>query len=193
MNFQSGRRYSLAAVTGVMAAALAANSPIFGMRIAPSPGNTMRARIDRVRLQWTTLTGFTTPVTAGRRLELIRASAAPLGGGSAITDIGKRYNGLPESMFDESNGGDVRIATTAALTQAGVVYEPVPVRIMTLSHVGAAGGFSDREYIMEPSEEKELVLAPGELMVIRNPVAMDAAGTFQLGVEVDWREIVPTL
>jgi hypothetical protein len=34
-----------------------------------------------------------------------------------------------------------------------------------------------------------LILNPGELMAIRTGAAMDAAGTWQLGVNVDWTEI----
>ena len=35
---------------------------------------------------------------------------------------------------------------------------------------------------------RRLQLDPGQALLIRNPQAMDAAGTFQLAVAVDWYE-----
>lgn len=38
------------------------------------------------------------------------------------------------------------------------------------------------------SESCPIILEPGQLIAIRNPVVMDAAGTFQVSVAVDWHE-----
>jgi hypothetical protein len=38
------------------------------------------------------------------------------------------------------------------------------------------------------AESQPIQLDPGQALLIRNPQAMDAAGTFQLAVAVDWYE-----
>lgn len=189
MNYQSGRRYSLALQSGIMAAALAANSPVFAMKLSTDAD--VRARIDRLRLMWTTITAFTVPVTAGRRLELIRATGVSAdSGGTDIVDIGKRFARDDVSKFDDSVAGSfVRMATTGTLTLTAPTFESHPMIVMPLSHVGAAGGFLDVEHRFMPTEGNELVVSPGESLVLRNPVVMDAAGTWQLTVLADWREV----
>jgi hypothetical protein len=189
MNFEAGRRYSLALMTGVMAAGLAANAPIFAMRL--SPAASVRARFDRIRLQMSTIAAFTVPVTAGRAIQIIRGHTAAMTGGVAVTDEGQKIFSDATSQFDDNNGGDVRIASTAALTVGTTTYDVQAMRQMTLSHLGAAGAFADREYLMAPTEHNEIQIAPGDLLIVRNgPNAMDAGGTFQLAIELDWRETV---
>lgn len=188
MNFEPGRRYSLALMSGVIAAGLAASAPLFAMRLNPTA--TVRARFDRIRLQMTTIAAFTVPITAGRAIEVRRGRAAAMTGGTAVTDEGQRTFSDPTSQFDDNNGGDVRIASTGALTPGAATFDVQALRLMSLSHVGAAGAFLDREYILPPDRCQEIVIGPGELLVVRNsPNAMDAGGTFQLALELDWREV----
>jgi len=184
-----GTGFGVAGVTGTIAAALAANSSIFAMRLDPSSPN--RAFIDRIRMQWTTIVAFTTPLTAGRRLGLFRGSGAATSGGTAIATAVRKHTAFgATSEFDAANGGDIRIAATAALTVTGITYETDPIALVTASHVGAAGGFFEALLEFSASESSEIVLEPGQLLAIRNPVAMDAAGTWQLSVQVQWREAV---
>lgn len=177
--------YAIAGVTGTMAAALAANSSVFTMRLDPAAGATYKLYVARIRLEWTTIVAFTTPITAGRRLALFRGSAAtPTGGTSLTANIAKK---------DTADGAtkviDARIATTGALTVTGVTYEAGQHRDMSLVHVGTAGAYSERIWEFNASDAGgEIVLNQGELLAIRNPAAMDAAGTWQLGVDVDWME-----
>jgi hypothetical protein len=130
MNFEAGRRYSLALMTGVMAAGLAANAPIFAMRL---PASAYRARFDRIRLQMNTIAAFTVPVTAGRAIQIIRGHTAAMTGGVAVTDEGQKIFSDATSQFDDNNGGDVRIASTAALTVGTTTYDVQAMRQMTLS------------------------------------------------------------
>ena len=186
INVPRGKGFAVSNVTGAVAAALAANSTVFAMRLDPGAGE--RAFIDRVRLQWTTLVAFTVPVTAGRRLALYRGSGAATGGGTSIPAANRKWSRSATSEFDVANGGDIRIATTAALTVTGITWETDPIAMMTVSHVGAAGGFYETVFEFAPSESYEITLEPGQLLGVRNPVVMDAAGTWQLGVNVQWRE-----
>lgn len=181
-----GVGHGLSAVTGVLAAALGANSTVFAMRLDPS--SAVRAYIDRIRLQYTTIVAYTVPLTAGRRLGIYRGAGAGTTGGTSIPSVVKKHTLLASSEFDTANGGAVSIAATAALTVAGITFEADPVAMMTLSHVGAAGAYLETVFEFAPSESYEIVLEPGQLLAIRNPIAMDAAGTWQLGVNVQWRE-----
>lgn len=181
-----GVGYGTSGITGAIAAALTANNPVFAMRLDPS--SAVRAYIDRVRLQFVTLAAFTVPITAGRRLALYRGSGAATSGGVGIAAAVKKHTALASSEFDVANGGDIRIASTGGLAAAGITFEAEPIATMTLVHVGAAGAYIESIFEFAPSESYEIVLEPGQLLVVRNPAAMDAAGTWQLGVNVQWRE-----
>ncbi|HZN48546.1 MAG TPA: hypothetical protein VFB71_13050 [Ramlibacter sp.] len=177
-----GDGFSVAAITGTIAAALAQDSALFVARLSPTA--TESAYVDWLKLRWTTLIAFTTPITAGRQLALYRGSGAAASGGTAIAAAAESADFPPVSFFNATPGGDMRIATTGALTVAGITFETAPQERVTLSHVGAAGAFY--ETLLVP--RIPILIAPGELIAIRNPVAMDAAGTFQLGVTMGWSE-----
>lgn len=182
-----GQGFAVSSVTGTIAAALAANSSVFAMRL--DPGSANRLWLDRVRLQWTTLVAFTVPITAGRRIGIYRGSGAAASGGTAIAAAVRKHTAFgASSEADPANGGDLRIATTGALTVAGITFETDPIATMTLSHLGAAGAYLESVFEFAPSESCEVVLEPGQLLAIRNPAAMDAAGTWQLSVNLQWRE-----
>lgn len=181
-----GDAFGVGAVTGTVAAALAANAAVFAMRMDPSAGK--NAYIERLRLQFTTIVAFTTPVTAGRRLSIFRGSGAAASGGAAIATVAQKDSTSAPSECNTAQGGDVRIATTGALTVTGIAFEAVEFRTMSLVHVGAAGAFIESIFEFHATESAPIILQPGQLMAIRNPVAMDAAGTWQLGVGVDWYE-----
>ena len=182
-----GYGFTVAATTGTIAAALDANSSVFAMRL--DPGTTKRAFIERIRLEFTTIVAFTTPVTAGRRLALFRGSGAAASGGTAIAaPVPKSSSASGVSEFGTAVGGDVRIASTGALTVTGITFETNPIDEFSLVHVGAAGAYREAIYEYGSSVCQPIQLDPGQLLAIRNPVAMDAAGTWQLAVNIDWFE-----
>jgi hypothetical protein len=183
---QRGVPFSVSATTGTIAAALAANASVFAMRL--DPGATVNVFIERIRLQYTTLVAFTVPLTAGRRLELYRGSGAATSGGTSIPAAAKKSSTSVASECDLAQGGDIRIATTGALTVTGITFETPPVKTMHLVHVGAAGGYAERVWELHASESAPAQLQPGQLIAIRTPAAFDAAGTWQLGIDVDWHE-----
>lgn len=184
-------QYAAAAVTGTIAAALAANATVWAMRYDPGAGARL-AVIERIRLAFTCIVAFTTPVVAGRRLGLFRGAGAPTAGGAQmLCTNAQKSTAFADTEFTTANGGDMRIATTGALTVTGITYETEPFRLMTLSHVGSAGAYAERLWEFHPGECAPMILQPGQLLAVRNPVAMDAAGTWQLEVNVDWYEITP--
>lgn len=182
-----GNAYSTTGVTGTVGAALGANSSVFAMRI--DPGSAVLAFIERIRIMYTTIAAYTTPLTPGRRLALYRGSGAATSGGAALVAVAKDSTSAP-SECNIAQGGDVRIATTGALTVTGITYETDPIRTLMLVHVGNAGNYIETLFEFHASECAPIILQPGQLLAIRNPVAMDAAGTWQLGINVDWHEAV---
>jgi len=182
----TGSNYTIAAKTGTVGAAIAAGGAILAMRL--DPGSTKKAWINFVRLRWTTIAAFTTPVTQTRSLVLTRGSGAAASGGTSIPVATKKDSTYSASEFDLALGGDMRISTTGALTVTGITWETINLGEVTLSHVGAAGGYIEATYEFA-ARTHEIELNPGELLGIRvGPSAMDAAGTWSLGVEVAWRE-----
>jgi hypothetical protein len=182
-----GDRYSQANVTGTIAAALAANAAVYAMR--SNPGTNRKIRIHRLRLQFTCIVAFTVPITAARRLAVFRGAGAAASGGTALGVTSERDSLSPASQCDIGQGGDQRIASTGALTVTGITFEASPLKIMSLTHVGGAGQFFEQVIEFDDDSGGPLILNPGEVMAIRSPVAMDAAGTWQLGVNADWSEL----
>lgn len=182
-----GTGFSVAKTTGIIGAALAVNSSVFAMRL--DPGSPNRAFIDRIRLQWTCLVAFTVPITAGRRLALYRGAGAGTTGGTSITSASRKWTTFGSSSeFDTANGGAMSISATGALTVTGITFEADELFQTSLAHVGAAGAMHEVVWECNPSESSEIVLEPGQLLAVRNPLLMDAAGTWQLSVGVQWRE-----
>lgn len=178
--------YCISNITGVIGAAAGANSTFFVMRIDPAAGASYKAYVGQIRLQYTTIVAFTTPVTAGRRLVLHRGAGAAASAGTSLPVAPKKDSADGNSQFNSGEGGDMRIATTGTLTVTGITFEPEMIRTLTLSHVGTAGASIEALWEFRPGDE--LVLNQGELLGIRNPVSFDAAGTWQLSVNVDWYE-----
>ena len=182
----TGSNYTVATKTGTVGAAIAAGGTVFAMRL--DPGSTKKAWVDSLKLRWTTVVAFTTPITQTRSLVITRGSGAASSGGTSIAAATKKDSTYGASEFDVALGGDIRIATTAALTVTGITWEAVNIGELTLAHVGAAGNFYEAVYEFSVRNH-EIELNPGELLGIRvGPSAMDAAGTWSLGVEVAWRE-----
>lgn len=183
----SGTHYAVAAKSGTIAAAAVAGAAVFAMRLDPGAGS-KRAWVDSIRLRWTTITAFTTPVTATRSIVITRGTGAAASGGTAIPAATKKDTTYSASEFDSALGGDMRIASTGALTITGITFETVNFGEMTLIQAGAAGAFYETVYELSVRNHP-IEMVAGELLAVRvGPSAMDAAGTWVLGVEVNWRE-----
>lgn len=180
-----GVAFAASGTSGIIAAAAGAGAAFWAMRLDPS--SSPRAMIERIRLEYTTLTAFTTPLTAGRRLGLFRGTSAAASGGTLLPPV-QKWTPSQGSEFLNANGGDIRIATTGALTVTGITWEANALREMSLAHVGAAGAYREAIWEFHASENHPIVLEPGQLLGIRTIPAMDAAGTFQISVSMDWHE-----
>lgn len=184
------KQFTLHGVSGVIAAAAAANSVFFAMRnSATASSTTQMIHIPKLRIAYTTIVAYTVPVTAGRRLELIKITSAtgPYSGGTSFTTATKKVTAGITSTLDTTPGGDIRIAAAGALTvPTTTTFETNAISSMTLSHVGGAGGFYERDMIlMMAYSQQPIELGAGEMLVLRNPIAMDAGGTWQFEIDAD--------
>ena len=193
-NAVPGTGWTISATTGTMAAALGSASDVFTMRAYTD--TTKAALVYRMRVQFTTITAFTTPVTAGRRLALYRfaqpagaSNGNPSANNTNIVPLGLNPADT-SSIFTLAsatpNFGSMDIATTAAMTMgSNMTVAATPLRVLNLSHVGAAGGNAEADWDFPTP----VFLPAGYGLTIRPPANMDAAGTWHLAVTVSWTEV----
>jgi hypothetical protein len=182
-------QYSVSGPTGTIAAAAAARAPVFAMRMDPSAGAARTpAKIQRVRVHYSTIVAYTTPLTPGRSIALYRATSGTPAGGTNIATVAKKDSPYGSSEFETAGGGLIQIATTAALT--GLTLDNNPIRAFSLLGFGAAGA-TVPEVVWEfgAFDSSELIIRPGESLVLGVGIAaMDAAGTWSAFINVDWVE-----
>lgn len=189
-HFNRGFGYGVSGVSGVVAAALAQDAVILSLlcdpqvSLASTPRQKLGMYFDRVRLAFTTIVAFTTPITAARRLGIYRAAGVAATGGTALPVVKKDTN-APTSVCT-----DARIAAAGALGFTAA-REASPIMTLDLTHVGTAGARQEFVYELAAPANNPFAINPGELLVVSNPVVMDAAGTFQLSVdELHWIEAI---
>lgn len=189
---QIGSEFSLGVTTGIIPAALAANSELFQFRNASS---TKLARINRITLSAAVTTTF---FAAGVPVELALfkstgwSGAGTLGTAVAPAALLKRRTRMDSSVIAS---GDIRIATTAALGAGTKTLET-----LSLATVLAAGPITaslDGQFIAPGTvlwqcyagdDEHPLILGTNEGLSIVS-VAVPGTGTWRLGVNVDWGEV----
>lgn len=184
--------YRISMKSGVLAAgSVGANDVLYAMRpITPSAGQPVLAYIERFRVQWTCITAFGTPVTAGRALALSGGNnIAAAGGTQLVLPFSKGTNGV--AMFRSGLGGDTWIATTGPLTGA-TVKANAKVAEVSLAGFGTSGAQKDMIWDFTGDDTAPLGISRSDTahadntdLVLYAPAAMDAAGTFEIVVEVD--------
>ena len=183
----AGSYYAIAAKTGTVGAAIAAGGAVYVQRV--NPGYSGKIYIDRMRLRYTTIVAYTTPITQTRSIVVKRGAGAAASGGTSLANAAKKDTGYSASNCDVATGGDTRIATTAALTVTGITFETVNFAEMTLAHVGAAGAYQEALIDLTNARGHPIELNAGELIAVTvGASAMDAAGTWSLDVDINWRE-----
>lgn len=187
--------YSQAFVSGVMAAGLAAGSPIFAFRWASGLVNCL---VRRVRL--TAGTDGTAFAQGSTIFDLIRATGFSVQdtGGAVISLVGK--SGARSSRFGASQQqiaatatGNIAVAGTATLTAGTRTLDsnPMSVLVGSVGAVPANFPLSSNGLLIDPAEagRDPLELVTSEGFVIRATVPI--TGTWKFGVEVDWDEMDP--
>jgi hypothetical protein len=182
-----GEGFSIEALTGTIAAA--SNGSVFAMRNDPGSGKDVYVSL--VELDYNTITAFTTPVTQ-RRLQIIRGAGAAATGGTAITPIAQHDSSDALSELNAAQGGDVRVSTTAVLGVAGITFDTNALGNLVLTQFGAANARPGVKVFDYGSTDRgSIVLQPGELLAIRTSAAFDAAGTWQLGINISGFQVAP--
>lgn len=183
--------YSYGGLTGILPAALGANSEVFQFRWADA---TRFAVIRKVRISAAVSTTF---FAAGVpvQIDLIKSTGWTVAGtgGTAVTPAAllKKRTSMPSTLLA---AGDMRIATTAALGAGTKTLETY-----ALAGEVAAGPItaSLNGTIIQPGTilwqseiadgEHPLILAQNEGFSIRS-VAVPATGTWQMSVDIHWSE-----
>lgn len=185
--------------TQTMSAALAANSVVFAMNVGPFVTAEAPAieYVESIKLTWTTIVAFTTPITAGRALRLSLGTNVAPTGGTLLTPFKKSSsNTEQESMFQTETGGTVRIATTVAL--GGTAATGSSGGDLVLTGFGNAGAtltqtfdFTQTAPLCFSQPPADPIIEALQSIVIFAPQAMDAAGTWELAVDVDTCRLPP--
>lgn len=191
---KTGIGFACTGVTGTIAASLAANSSIWVLRngySGPTSSTAPIILVDRIRIKTTSISGAV-GVQTGQLVALYKGNpqvtAPTLTGGTAIVAANKHSlrNGSLGTNF--SSSGDIRIATTAALTNANVTYDSNPIRREPFMWQQAVGAFQDTIWEFSETESMQLALKPGQFLAIRNPAAFPSA-TYFFQIDCDYREV----
>jgi hypothetical protein len=167
-------------VTGTIGAAISGD--VFAMRFDPSAPNPAHMRL--VRCWYRVVAGFTAPVTF-RSLRLRRFSGTVAAGGTAITVAARKNPAGATSEFDTANGGDMRIATTIALTSPGT---PDTLEVSERANLTDFGVIGSSCFWTWDFSKGGLILPAGQSMAIGTTAAFDAGGTWEFGTHIEWHE-----
>lgn len=183
-----GGHYSIGSMTGLMTAGIASLAQVFQVRWADA---TKIFGLKKLMVQFSTATGFAA-TTVGAPVELIIGHNTTAGGsgGTALAPTLNRMRAT-HGVTAFLSSGEIRIATTAALTAAtGQGLEAAPVSSCmgadnrTLVSTAPFALFEQREHGDHP-----LVLVNGDTLVIRTN-SPAATGTWYMSVFMSWFEAV---
>jgi hypothetical protein len=183
----AGGHYWSSAQTGLMAAGIASAAQVWQLRWAPS--SPFLFGLKKLKVQCATCTGFAaTALGAPLQLFVGHGSTANGSGGAAVSiGGGKGRAGHGNTLF--ATAGEIRIATTAALTaSAGQTLEA--------SAIGGCLGAPNATLVQSPemylfdqrdNGDHPLILLPSDTLVITtlNPAA---TGTWTMVVTASWFE-----
>lgn len=184
LDYGSGGIFQHCGKSGVIAAGLAANSPIYSFRWTA----TLLALIKRIRLNaWTTGTGFTAGI-ATFDLFAARSFTAQYAGGIAA-DLSAENNQMRTNMSASAAG--ISYANTAALTGGTLTLDAAPFDSRTVTAPTTANTPLSTPQPLTLFErlngEHPLMLVTNEGFVIRATVP--ATGTWQFAITTEWDEV----
>lgn len=194
--------YRFSVLTGTLAAALAAGTGTAGHVFAARWTDATRlAVITRLRTRFMPLTPFTTSTLSDHTsfdAFILRSYSGSHSGGTALTLTGNSFKmrtSMGTTLF-----GDIRIATTAALTNGTHTFDPHAFAT-TLRKGNRINPTATTEEVIQPTDteisldfntangEHPIVLAQNEGICIRNRTVWPAAGTGILTVDMAWAEV----
>lgn len=180
--------YRISALSGVIAATLAANSPLFSFRWGDA---TRKAVIHSISAGIIVDGTITTAVAMILEAMFARSFTVADTGGTALTLTGN--NGKEETAFGTTLASDIRMATTGTLTAGTRTLDTQGFGIVVGGSGTTAGALTaipvQPLYNPVPGVEHPIVLTQNEGFIIKNSVAGPATGTFRLAVAVAWSEV----
>jgi hypothetical protein len=188
--------YSLAVVSGVMAAGLGANAEIFQMRWVDST----RAMLLR-SIQMSAGPGTTAFAAGPIEFNAIAARSFSADGGSgtavvfSTANTNKKRTSHPLSLFSDSG---VRVASTAALTAGTKTLDTNKFASISSWVSSVATTAASSPFVMpgttlwqrNTADEYPFYFVQNEGFAIRATVP--ATGTWQFSIQVEWAEVDPT-
>ena len=207
--------FNLSAASGLIAGAVSADGVFFAWRNPPtrlegstSVTNERGQRLKMLACQLRTITGFPTAQEIAISAHYVSAFGATpadytggtdlsdqAGGTDAIRRLGADVGPKPHQESVAATG-NVRIATTAALSHAGSpTIETHGFARNSYFELAAASTIQEGgcDLIWTPSPEgsahdKGLILQPTTGFILKFPIALGATGTVRAFVEVFWEE-----
>ena len=188
--------YRQVAVSGNIAATLAAASPLFSFRWGNASNLCL---IQSIRVGCIVTASITAAVAFDLSVFIARGFTASDTGGTAV--------GVPAAMqkmrtsMGSSLVTDFRMATTGTLTAGTRTLDTNPIGRIQGTSGAAAGsaaaagllffGSSNPQplYVRDNNDHHPLILAQNEGFVVTAPLAGPATGTFSLLVQVEWGEV----
>jgi hypothetical protein len=182
IDYGTGGMFQHCGKSGVMAAGLAPNSPIYAFQYPA----TLLALIRRIRLSAWSIAAFTAGI-ATFDLYAARAFTAQDGGGLAAS-LGGDAGQLRTSM--NASLASITYANTAALSPGTRTLDPDPLHSLPVTCPGTgntalAGALTLFE---KQPDQHPLYLVQNEGFVIR--ASVPAAGTWSFAVTTEWDEVV---
>jgi hypothetical protein len=188
--------YAIGLFTGILPAALGANSEIFQVRWSHA---TLLCIPRSIRISASvTTTMFAAGVPVEIEARLARGWSVQGTGGTGITfgtDDGKKRTQFAQSAFA---AGDIRQATTAALGAGTRTFDGVPFRYLvaggpiTASLNGTIIAPGTFLWSRDTNDEYPVVFEQNEGFVVRS-VAVPATGTWRCSIMFEWGEVDPAV
>jgi len=175
--------YTIAMNTGIIAAGLASNSPIFSLRY----GGTGTAVVKSVRITAGTIVGFAANGLCRFNLFPARAFTASDTGGTSATLTGN--NAKMRTSFATTAMANIQVASTGTMTAGTRTLDAQPIGNADLTGPATGGATisaGNNLLYAQNAGDYPLVLAPNEGVVLQATVP--ATGTWWITVVVEWDE-----
>lgn len=177
--------YRVSALTGTMAAGIAANSWIYVFRWTDA---TALCVVEEILCDGLAASGTAFAAGFGKvELKIGRAMSDSGSGGTALTLTGN--NTKLRTAVGGTLMGAIRIATTAALTAPTATFDSQGSAQLSAGFPAVAGQqiiAPDTPLYRKPRNGQPLILAASEGFAIR--VTVPATGTWQAGITTQWSE-----
>lgn len=180
--------YSGGAVTGAIAATLAANSNLFYFRWTDA---TRFAVVDRIAVNAVVVSAITTSVPFD--LALFFGTSFTVSGSANNTNATITGRNMKRrTSFGTTLVTAIQTCTTAGMTGATITLDTQPLARIS----GTSGTAINTQFYAGPVElwrprdsgDHPIVLAQNEGLCIQNPLAGPASGTFTIAVTISWSE-----